>query len=304
MNIKRILLSIMLLFLIGLFVPKTAQAFDLREALTSEDSILVKIQEGIEYFFAFKVENKIAVLEKQAEKRLALAQSYTDKKNDKKLQSVMQNYLQIKDKQNDLLEKTSDEKVLDMVEERTVEQQKTIENIKTKINENGKQNVVKIQEQVVNQVAERIIEINGKEGQTEFFNKVEHVWAPGTGPGGEAGTSFAPGTSGTGNGGVVVEGGLIQFAPGTSAGGVGGKVIEGGSQFAPGTSGGGTAGSAGSDIKTVEIKTAGDHPNTEEPVGVGGNLNINTSAGSPNNTIDPGGVDSGTTSDSKTWIAP
>jgi len=221
MNIKKVLLIILLFFSASLFVPKTAQAFDLREALTSEGSIVTKIQEGIEYFFAFKVENKVAVLEKQADKRLTLAQNYVDKKNDQKLQNVMQNYLQIKDKQNDLLWKTSDEKVLGIVENRTIEQQKTMEEIKTKINEVGKQNVVKIQEQVVNQVAERVVEVNGKEGQTEFLNKVEHVWAPGTGPGGEAG--------------VMYEGG--------------GKLI-----FAPGTSSGG---SAGSDIKTVEVKTGG-----------------------------------------------
>ena len=221
MNIRRILLLTLFFFSVSLFIPKTSQAFDLREALTSENSIITKVQESIEYFFAFKNENKVQVLEKQAEKRLTLAQNYVDKRNDQKLQSVMRNYLQIKDKQNDLLEKINDGKVLGAVEDRTIEQQKTMEEIKTKINEVGKQNVVKIQEQVVNQVAERIVEVNGKEGQTEFLNKVEHVWAPGTGPGGEAG--------------VVYEGG--------------GKLI-----FAPGTSAGG---SAGSDIKTVEVKTGG-----------------------------------------------
>lgn len=263
------------------------------------------MQEGIEYFFAFKVENKIAVLEKQAEKRLALAQSYTDKKDDKKLQSLMQDYLQIKEKQNNLLKKTNDGEVLGTVEEKTVEQQKIIEEIKTKINEVGKQNVVKIQEQVVNQVGERVVEVNGKEGQTEFFNKVEHVWAPGTGPGGEAGTNFAPGTSGTGNSGVVVEGGLIQFAPGTSAGGVGGTVFEGGSgqQFAPGTSAGG---SAGSDIKTVEVKTGGGSSDSGGGTTVEGG-NPGTTSGGGGNTVESGGqnVNSGTSSDgSRTWIDP
>lgn len=221
MNIKRLLL-VLFLFSISLFVPKTSHAFSLQEALTSENSIVVKVQEGIEYFFAFKIENKIAVLEKQAEKRLAMAQGYAEKGNNERVQDLMQNYLQIKERQNDLLEKTSDGKVLGAVENRTVEQQKTMENIKTKINEDGKQNVVQVQEQVVNQVAQRIVEVNGKEGQTEFFNKVEHVWAPGTGPGG-------------GEAGVVYEGG--------------GKLI-----FAPGTSGGGPS---GSDIKTVEVKTGG-----------------------------------------------
>ena len=46
---------------------------------------------------------------------------------------------------------------------------------------------------------------------------------------------------------MVVEGGLIQFAPGTSAGGTGGTVYEGGP--------------AGSDIKTVEVKTGGENGN-------------------------------------------
>ena len=122
-----------------------------------------------------------------------------------------------------------------------------MEEIKTKVDEDGKNNVVNIQEKVVNQIAQRIVEVNGPKGKTEFFNKVEHIWAPGTGPGGEAGTTFAPGTTVTGNGGVVVEGGLIQFAPGTSAGGTGGTVYEGGP--------------AGSDIKTVEVKTGGENGN-------------------------------------------
>lgn len=297
-------MSILLLFLIGLFTPKTMHAASLQEMFTSENSILTKIQEGIEYFFAFKVENKIQVLEKQAEKRLALALDHIDKKSDQKLQDVMQSYLQIKDKQNDLLRKTDDGEILNTVEDKTIEQQKTMEEIKTKINEVGKQNVVKIQEQVVNQVAKRIVEVNGKEGQTEFFNKVEHIWAPGTGPGGEAETTFAPGTSSTGNGGVVVEGGLIQFAPGTSGTSNGGVVVEGGSgQFAPGTSAG--SGNTTSDIKTVEVKTGGVSNNEAPPNNSGPNWAPGTSqGGSGGNTIDPGTVDQGNTPDSKTWIAP
>ena len=62
MNIKKILLAILLLFYVSLFVPKTVQAFDLRDAFTSENSVITKIQEGVEYFFAFKVEDKIIVL--------------------------------------------------------------------------------------------------------------------------------------------------------------------------------------------------------------------------------------------------
>jgi len=301
MNIKRFLLLALFLFSISLFIPKTAQAFDLQEALTSGDSIVVKIQEGIEYFFAFKVENKVAVLEKHAEKRLTMAQGYAEKGNNEKVQNLMQNYLQIKERQNNLLGKTDNEKALGEVEERTIYQQKTMEEIKTKIDEDGKQNVIQVQERVVNQVAERIVKINGTKGQTEFFQKVEHIWAPGTGPGGEAGTSFMPGTSGTGNGGVVIKGGSMQFAPGTSGDETSGVVIEGGSgQFAPGTSAGGAS---GADIKTIEVKTGGGSDNGGGTTVEGGNPS-NTSGG---NTVEGGSqnADSGTSSDgSKTWIDP
>jgi hypothetical protein len=285
MNIKRALLFTLILFSISLFFPRTSQAFDLREALTSENSIVTKIQEGIEYFFAFKNENKVQVLEKQAEKRLTFAQGYADKGNDQKVQSLIQNYLQIKDKQNNLLEKAINGETLGKVEERTVEQQKTIENIKTKIDEGGKQNVIKVQEKVVNQVAKRIIDVNGTEGATEFLNEVVHVWAPGTGPGGgEAGIVYAGG-------------GKLIYAQGTGPGGQSGVVIEGGEiKFAPGTSAGGTA---GSDIKNVEVKTGGVVEDSLPPGvtrGDGGtavdNLapgTTNTSEGGANDTwtIDP-----------------
>ena len=219
MSVKRLLLLILFFFSISLFIPGTTKAVDLRETFTSEDSIVVKIQEGLQYFFAFSLDKKVEVLEKQAERRLIRAKGYAEEGNNEKVQNLLQNYLQIKERQNNLLGKTDDGDVLGAVEERTIEQQKTMEEIKNKIDDNGKQGVIDVQEAVVNQVAERIVVVNGTEGQTEFFNKVEHVWAPGTGPGGEAG--------------VIIEGGAMQFAPGTSAGGnavndIQNVVIEGG----------------------------------------------------------------------------
>ena len=271
-NTKWLLFLVLFFLFISFLVPKTSKAFDLRETLSSENSIVVKIQEGVEYFFAFKIENKVEVLEKHAEKRLTMAQDYAEQGNDERVQDLLQSYLGIKERQNELLGETIDGEVLGMVEERTVEQQKTMEEIKTRIDKDGKEEVVQVQEQVVNQVAERIVEINGTEGQTEFFQKVEHVWAPGTGPGGGAG--------------VVIEGGTMQFAPGTSAGGP-----------------------AGNDIKTVEVKTGGGSDNSSGTTVQGGGGQNVVDPGTPSgaNTIDPGGVnnDPGTsTEDSKTWIAP
>ncbi|MFA6250429.1 MAG: DUF5667 domain-containing protein [Candidatus Shapirobacteria bacterium] len=240
MIIKKILLFTLFFFSISFLTPTISVAVDSPKAKISSDTIFIRITERVEYFFAFGTDKKIAVLEKQAENRLDRAQNFADGGNNEKVQNQLQSYRDKKQEQNYLLEKTDGGRVLKNVEERTIEQQKTMENIKTVVDEGMKQEVMQIQEQVVNQVAQRVVETNGKEGQTEFFNKVEHVWAPGTGPGGEAG--------------VIYQGGAgQQFAPGTSAGGIGGVVYEGGARimFAPGTSSGGNA---GSDIKTVEVK--------------------------------------------------
>jgi len=247
MSIKRFLLLAVFLFSASFFVPKTSKAVDFQEMLTSENSIVVKVQEGIEYFFAFKVENKVRVLEKHAEKRLTMAQEYAEEGENERVQNLTQSYLQIKERQNNLLGGIDNGDVLGAVGERTVEQQKTMEEIKTKMDVDTQQQVIQVQEKVVNQVAQRIIETNGTEGANEFFQKVEHVWAPGTGPGGESG--------------VVIEGGTMQFAPGTSSGG-----------------------SSGTDIQNVEVKSGGgsDGGTTVES---GGGLAPGTSSGGEGTTV-------------------
>lgn len=204
MNIKRLLLVLLFLFTF-IALPCSAQAVELPEVITSPNSLITKIQEGVEYFFAFGTEKKIEVLEKHAEKRLAAAQTQANAGDDQEVQNLVQDYLQVKEKQDILLDEADQGEVLGAVQERTIEQQRTMEQIKTQVNEDAKQEVIRVQERVVNQVAQRVVKISGPEGQTEFFNEVEHIWAPGTGPGGEAG--------------IVVEGGKMQFAPGTEGGG-------------------------------------------------------------------------------------
>jgi len=214
---NKISLLVALFLFVSLIAPKATYAFDIRGVFTAGNSIMVNIRERVEYLFTFGVEKKVEVLEKQAERKLETAQNNVKNGDDSKVPNLLQNYLQIKDRQNDLLD-DAEEGVMGKVEERTLGQQIIMEGMKGKIDEGTKQEMIQVQEQVVNQVAQRIVEVNGKEGQTEFFNKVEHVWAPGTGPGGEAG--------------VVYEGGArIMFAPGTSS-----------------------SGNAGADIKGVEIK--------------------------------------------------
>lgn len=297
MRIKKVILFILFFTLVGLVLPRTSKAFDLQDTLASENSIITKFQEGLEYFFAFKVENKVQVLEKHAEKRLTMAQEYAEEGNNERVQNLIQSYQQIKEKQENLLGKVNGQ-VLGAVAENTIDQQKTMEEIKTKTSNEIKQEIIQVQERVVNQVAERIVVENGPEGQTEFFQKVEHVWAPGTGPGGDVGTTYAPGTSGTGSGGVTIEGGEMQLAPGTTYTGQSGVVIEGGTiRFAPGTSGGGPS---GADIKTVEVKTGGGENNVVEGGSEGG-LAPGTTLQGGENTIDPGSVDPGDPG-SESWV--
>jgi hypothetical protein len=239
MNIRKILFSILFLILfISLPTSKSILAADLSSKSILNNSIFLKIKEKVQYFLTFGSDKKVAVLEKQAENRLNIAQDHADNGNQIEVQNSLQNYLGAKEKQDTLLNKVDNDNILESVQERTVNQQKVMEEIKTKVDKDAKQEIIRIQEQVVNQVAQRVIEVNGKEGQTEFFNKVEHVWAPGTGPGGE--------------GGVVYEGGARhQYAPGTSAGS-GGIVIEGGEmKFATGAS----MDSPGADVKNIEIKS-------------------------------------------------
>jgi hypothetical protein len=265
-KVKKLLFYTVLFFSFSLFAPKNSYALDLQDVLTSEDSVIVKIQEGLEYFFAFSVENKINVLEKHAEKRLVSAQELTDDGNGENVQDKLQDYLRIKEKQDGLLGKIDNEGVLGAVAERTIDQQKTMEEIKMRVDVETKQQVVQTQERVVNQVAKRVVEVNGSGGQTEFFQRVEHVWAPGTGPGGEAG--------------VVVEGGAMQFAPGTSAGGP-----------------------SGSDIKTVEVVTGGGENNAEEVGESGGGFAPGTTqGGNAGNTVNHGTVDTNNSSGDDDWV--
>lgn len=215
MFLKKKLLFIFFLSTLFFLLPQKTMAAN----FSSGETILTKVQEAIQYFFTFKVENKIQVLENNAEKRLTWAGEYANAGDEEKVKNMIQNYQQIKERQENLLG-TVDGEVLGAVAERTIEQQEKMEKLKVVTSDTVDNWIVDTQENVVNGVAQRIVVTNGIEGQTEFFQKVERVWAPGTGPGGEAG--------------VVVEGGKMQFAPGTSGGG-------------PATS----------DIKTVEVKTGG-----------------------------------------------
>jgi len=280
MNLKVFFFAILTLFL-TLSLPTTAKAISLQDIQGSGESFLLRAQEEIQYFFAFQNEKKIAVLEQHAEKRMLKAQEFAEDHQEAQAQNMLKNYLRIRTKQIDLLSDLQDGEVLGAVADNVIQEQQTMETIKTQFSEDGKRVVMQTQEQVVNQVAQHIVVVNGPEGQTKFFQEVEHVWAPGTGPGG-------------GEAGVVIEGGEMRWAPGTGpGGGESGVKYEGGSgtvilqdgdqnQNAPGTTAGGDSG------------------------GSQGGLAPGTTADGGNNTVETNVIDNveSTPSEGDTWLAP
>ena len=125
-------------FFVILVFPQRAVAASQNNPFSPPSFFTIQAQEAVEYFFAFKIENKVAVLEKQAEKRLVSAQEYALQGNDKKTQNSLQNYLKIKERQTQLLGKLDDENDLKTVTDSTIEQQKVLETIKTKTNSDPK----------------------------------------------------------------------------------------------------------------------------------------------------------------------
>src|SRR3989304_6196434 len=86
-----------------MFSPQQAHATTLNNIFFSPDSFIVKIQERIEYFFAFNTEKKIAVLEKQAERRLTQAENLAKTKNVDKISSLIKSYETLKETQGNLI---------------------------------------------------------------------------------------------------------------------------------------------------------------------------------------------------------
>ncbi len=205
MNIRRIILSLFVLLLIPLCKPNPSYAAGFEDFLTSSDSFLVKIVEGIEYAFTFGAEKRIGVLEKHAERKLELAKQYATEGDEEKVQNMLQRYERIRKRLGKIVQNNLTGDILGEVEERIIIQQETIEEIKGMVGTTVKNEIVTMQENVVNEVAEWVVDVNGTEGQTEFFQKVEVVWAPGTEP--EDGLSHEAT--------VVIEGGEMKFATGT-----------------------------------------------------------------------------------------
>lgn len=158
--------------------PKPALAAPLDDIFSSPDSFIVKIQERIEYFFAFNTERKVVVLEKQAERRLAFAQKWAKEGDDTKTAALIESYEGVKKKES-LLLKDAPASVMKPVKEKIIEEQKTIEEIKDDVGDKAKDSIEDTQKTVI---GDAIGMVKAKEGEgkaTEFAVKIADFVAPG-----------------------------------------------------------------------------------------------------------------------------
>lgn len=211
------------LLALSIFFPyQEANAFSFKQFYSPVTSFLSSVGEKIQYVFSFTPESKVNLLGNQAEKRLSDAQQQAPNNTDNAEKSI-QEYQDIKSKQNSVLDKV-DDKTLKQVQDKTIEEQKTLAKIGNTAP--STQDIVKtVNEDVVNDVKNTITLKEGTTAGEAFDQKATIVYAPGTGPS-EKGTG--------GEGTLVIEGGDSKFAPGTSEGGESGVVIEGGPQYVVG----------------------------------------------------------------------
>lgn len=212
-----LLLGLILIFALS---SSSVNAFSFSDTVQTSKTLFNNIKDALEYRLTFKQENKIKVLEKQAQKQLEQAQKQTGKGNTQAAETHLKNYERKKEMVTILLKETKNVD-LSTIEKTTLEQQKTIENIKKELPQTIQETVTSVQKNIVTKVKNVIKTQEGEENANTFEQKAEIIWAPGTGPG----EKIAPDSGDKNN--IKVEGNMPGYKPGTSAGGESGVKVEG-----------------------------------------------------------------------------
>lgn len=187
--------------------PRQALAAPLvGDIFSSPDSLIVRVQERIEYFFAFNTKQKIIILEKQAERRLTRAENLVKTKDDDKVLSLIKSYETLKEKQSNLIE-GAPTTVLTEAKERTVKQQARIEDIKKGMPGEAKEIIENSQRTVIKTMMDSSKAEEGEDEATEFAEEIKNVLDQGT-------RIFAPGTLEVAPGSPDVAPGAPEVAPG------------------------------------------------------------------------------------------
>ena len=204
----RILCFIFFSFLLFILFTKQASAITFDQIKEATTVSFTQVLEKIELAFTFKEESRIKVLGKHAERRVNRAEESFDNGDNEKAQNYLDEYVQIKEEISVKLDQV-DEKIVDDFKDRTIVENKKIEEFKNDLSETSRVVVEKTQTEVLEKTWEVVGEIQGEKAAENF---VKTIYAPGTGPGGESK--------------VIIEGGELKLAPGTGSVGES-KVIEG-----------------------------------------------------------------------------
>lgn len=209
---------------------------------------------------------RLNLLVREIDAKAVLNDQYTDRRvaemeyaqylgRDNSVLQSLNRYESQKRQAFELLERSGNQKALNVLRERTLKQQRAMTELQLKIANNGdlQQNIVRVQKQVVEQTMNVVSAFEGQNAAAEVEKKTWVIWRD---PGADVNGSLPPLPD------------KLEYAPGTAPGGGGGWVYEGGSKhiWAPGTSGGGQS--------TIE--------KSENVVSTGGS----SGAGSVNNVVE------------------
>ena len=204
----KILRYIFIISLASIFFTQQAFALTFDQVRETTTTSFTQFVETIELAFTFREEKKVRVMAKHAERRIDWAEESFGSGDIQKGQDYLDEYVETKNKISVKLDQVDEEMVVDF-QEKTIDENKMIEEFKDNLSGTNRIDIENTQTQVLEKTWEVVGEIQG-EGAAENF--VERIYAPGTGSGGENK--------------VIIEGGEFKFAPGTGPGGES-QVIEG-----------------------------------------------------------------------------
>lgn len=202
---------------------------------TSPVYLLVKIKESVQQFLTFNQSSKAELLEGFAEQRIKEMEYANFSDDNGALDASLDRYQAQKTRALECVKGTSDEKVMNLIRERTILQQRTMTKLqlRTETTERVQQRIVEVQKGVAEETKTAVGDVLGADEAVEMDNELHYVWLD---PNADASGNlpplpdeiieeweYAPGTEGRDDNGKVVE---ITYAPGTKAGGDAGNKVE------------------------------------------------------------------------------
>ncbi|MCX6809995.1 MAG: hypothetical protein NTZ65_04620 [Candidatus Berkelbacteria bacterium] len=170
--------------------------------------------------FTFETTSKIETLDRYAAERVSNIETVYTAKNFDQIGEYASKYADLKSKEFSLIDnKKVTGNLLETVKTTTIEEQKKLSVVRDGLQDNNlKQSITKVQEDIVNKSKNVITNVENKDSASKFVDGVVTVWEDPQGTKGEA--TYANGTTA----GEATH----TYAAGTTAGGINGVVVDGG----------------------------------------------------------------------------